>query len=50
MINVLQNSLLSFVVLGLSAIPTFAAQPLHGNTKSMVYHAADCEHYWSCPH
>ena len=41
----MKHLLLSLALLALAASPAWAAQPLHGNTSSKVYHAADCEHY-----
>ncbi len=41
----MKRILLSLTTALLLAVPAFAAQPLHGNTVSKVYHAADCEYY-----
>ena len=41
----MKRILLSLAAALLLSAPAFASQPLHGNTSSKVYHAADCEHY-----
>ena len=41
----MKHILLSLATALLLVAPVLAAQPLHGNTVSKVYHAADCEYY-----